>query len=325
MVCPRENEAPLTNTLLVILLIVFVVLMAWTAASSVLDSVGRRRGRAEAVGEERFDGGVRVTAATVGVVGASGVDPAYSAMATRPVGAESPEQREAVPRLGRVARERYLSQARLGITHYIVIFIVASVLGLLAEELWMWVSQGRVESRVGVVWGPFSPLYGFGALVFTVVLWNFRDSPWYEVFLVSMGTGAAIEQTTGLCMEYFWHAQSWTYIGLPDAITQWICWTSVLLWGVLGVVYGRVVLPEAVWIMGEPSSRVQAVVVGVLVALVSVDLIATAYCFFRMEQRALGIAPQNVVDVYVDSRMGDDFIENRFENLVVGRQLDPNQ
>lgn len=299
--------------------------MAWTAASSVFDSVERRRGRAEAVGEERFDAGTRVTAATVGAVVPIGSDPAYRAMATRPVGAESPEQREQVPRLGRVARERYLSQARLGITHYIVIFIVASVLGLFAEELWMWVSQGRVESRVGVVWGPFSPLYGFGALVFTVVLWNFRDSPWYEVFLVSMGTGAAIEQTTGLCMEYFWHAQSWTYIGLPDAITQWICWTSVLLWGVLGVVYGRVVLPEAVWIMGEPSSKVQAVVVGVLVALVSVDLIATAYCFFRMEQRALGIPPQNVVDAYVDSRMGDEFIEDRFENLVVGRQLDPNQ
>lgn len=321
------------NTLLVILLVIFVCMLAAWCSRSVMDAQLRSRGRARALGEERFEADSAVDAGTL-----DGrrrlprplrrrtppADPAYGSMATRPAPAVSSEQRRAVRRAERLARDQYLDRATLGITVYIVVFIVASMLGLFAEEVWMWHSQGRMENRAGVVWGPFSPLYGFGGLLFTVVLWNFRKASLAEVFLVSMGVGAAIEQSTGMAMEYFWHAQSWTYLGLPDAITQWICWSSILVWGVLGVVYARLVLPEIVWVVGEPSHRLQGAVVAVLVVAISVDLLATAYCFYRMGQRSLGIPPQNAVDVYVDGHFNDEFIEGRFQNLVVGKQLAPN-
>lgn len=323
------------NTLLVILLVFFVCMLATWCARSVADARRRSQGRAQVLGEERFEADSAVDADTLGGRrGALAVlfgrrtpsqDPAYGSMGTRRAPAVSCEQRAAVRTAERLARDQYLDHVRLGIVVYIVVFVVASALGLVAEEAWMWVSQGRMESRVGVVWGPFSPLYGFGALLFTVVLWNFRKASLAEVFLVSAGVGAAIEQSTGMAMEYFWHAQSWTYLGLPYAITQWVCWQSILVWGVLGVVYARIVLPEIVWLVGEPSSRVHVAVVAVLAVAISVDLLATAYCFYRMGQRSLGIPPQNAVDVYMDSHLNDEFIEGRFQNLVVGQQLAPNE
>ena len=99
---------------------------------------------------------------------------------------------------------------------------------------------------------------------------------------------------------------------------------GIVAGAVLGVIFTKVVLPEFVWFIGEPSSKTQAVLVGVLVAFITIDLLATAYCFYRMEQRALGIPPQNAVDVYVDSHFNNDFIQDRFQNLVVGSQLAPN-
>lgn len=344
----------LINTLLLILLFVFVCLLTSWAISEVSWRFMSGRSYSEAMGRERFDADDVVDASTLAYkasssdslqsriasrlarkesqrqerfrkrVGVSRHDPAYYELRTRTGRPMSKEQRKATLKAERMAKHQYLEQASLGITHYITIFLVCSLLGLVGEEIWMWHSQGLTQSRVGVVWGPFSPLYGFGGLMFAIVLWNFRDSKWYEILLASMGAGAAIEQATGMCMEFFWHAQSWTYLGLPDAITQWVCWRSIVLWAVLGVIFTKVVLPEFVWFIGEPSSKTQAVLVGVLVAFITIDLLATAYCFYRMEQRALGIPPQNAVDVYVDSHFNNDFIQDRFQNLVVGSQLAPN-
>lgn len=95
-----------------------------------------------------------------------------------------------------------------GFYQYIIIFLIASILGLVLEMVWMFVMFGIVESRVGLVWGPFSPLYGFGAVLLTMLLWKLRKKPWWVIFVVSAVTGGLLEQGTGWCMEYFMHAES---------------------------------------------------------------------------------------------------------------------
>ena len=222
-------------------------------------------------------------------------------------------------------REDFLEHMRPGFYHYVIIFIVASVAGLILEMVWMFVSSGRTELRVGLVWGPFSPLYGFGACLLTMVLWNFRTAPRGQVFVLSALLGGGLEQTTGMLMENLFHAQSWTYLGLPDAITQWIAWRFIFAWGVIGLVWCRVVMPEVIYRIGEPTTRAQVVIVTVMTVLLIVDMLATVFCFYRKAQRDAGIPPSNPVDAYVDARFNDEFIANRFQNLVVGQDLEPNK
>lgn len=318
----------MANTLLVVQLAIFLVLITGWAMTSMSYRVARGRSYRALAGDERFGDDIQATLNAIEaermVTAVKKKDPAYQGLKVKERKRLSKEQRRTIFRAEAKARDEYLQTASLGIFHYIIIFVVFSVLGLLAEEIWMWVSVGNTESRVGVVWGPFSPLYGFGALMFTIVLWNFRGCRWYEILLVSMGLGAALEQTTGMAMEYFWHAQSWTYIGLVDAITQWVSWTTVALWGVIGLFYTKVLMPELVWHIGEPSRPAQTVIVGVLVAFMTLDLLMTAYSFYRLEQRSLGIPAQNAIDAYVDYHFNDEFIADRFQNLVVGEQLEPN-
>ena len=44
------------------------------------------------------------------------------------------------------------------------IFFSASILGLFLEDIFHLVVYGGWESRAGFVWGPFSPIYGVGAV-----------------------------------------------------------------------------------------------------------------------------------------------------------------
>ena len=58
-----------------------------------------------------------------------------------------------------------------------IIFLISSILGLLLETVYTLVVFGVFESRAGLVWGPFSPLYGCGAVLLTALLWGARDWP----------------------------------------------------------------------------------------------------------------------------------------------------
>lgn len=227
----------------------------------------------------------------------------------------SKEQQRVIRDARRQLRDDFLNDNCPGFYQYLIIFLVASVLGLILETIWMFVAYGVLESRVGLVWGPFSPLYGCGAVLLTVVLWRLRDQPTWMIFLISAGLGGILEQLAGWSMETVMHAWSWSYLHFPDHITQWVAWRFLIVWGLLGVAWCKVIMPELLYRIGEPTSRRQAVVVSSLTAFIALDIAMTVACFWRAGKREEGVPPQNVFEEYVDRHFGDEFIKGKFENL----------
>ncbi len=227
------------------------------------------------------------------------------------------EQRKRVRAAERKERTEYLDNFNVSFYQLVYIFVIASMLGLLLEEIWMFINFGIKESRVGLVWGPFSPLYGFGAVLLTMVLWRLRKRPWWQIFLLAAVLGTLLEQLTGWGMETFAHAESWNYLSLPDHITQWTAWRFVVMWGILGLVWVRVILPEMLYLIGRPTTRQKRVVVGVLVAFLAADIFVTISCFSRNNERAEGIPAHNAYESWIDEHYDSDFINSRFENLTV--------
>ncbi len=235
----------------------------------------------------------------------------------------SNEQRNAILQARLEMREDFLDDTVPGLYQYIIIFLVSSVLGLVIETIYTFVIFGIWESRVGLVWGPFSPLYGAGAVLLTMVLWRLRKEPVWKVFLISAVLGSALEQVSGWSMEHFAHLQSWTYLGLPDHITQWVAWRFVVMWGILGVVWCRVIMPEMIYRIGEPTSRRQVILVTLLAAFIALDVTMTVACFWRAGQRFEGVPPRNGFEMYVDTHFDDRFMAETFENMRIGEDIPP--
>ncbi len=217
-------------------------------------------------------------------------------------------------------RENYLDLIELSWYQLVIIFLVGSVLGLCLEEIWMYITAGLTESRVGLVWGPFSPLYGFGGVLLTSMAWEMRrrKAPWWVVFLISACVGGLLEQITGWSMEYLLGAYSWSYLHLPDAISQWVAWRFLFFWGLIGLIWYRYIMPEVVYIIGVSTTYRQVVFVGLLALYLALDISMTAACFYRCSQRDRGIAPANSFETWIDEHYSDEFIEARFQNLVFG-------
>ena len=222
------------------------------------------------------------------------------------------------------AVDEYLDHLHLGWYQVVIIFFLGSMAGLLIEEVWMLATSGLTENRVGLVWGPFSPLYGLGAVALTVLSFALRSrgAAGWQVFLVSALVGGVLEQLAGWSMSAFFDAESWTYLHLPDHITQWVAWRFLLMWGLLGLAWCRAVMPRLLYQIGMPTTRRQAIFVTLVAVYLVADVAMTLVCFDRKAERDAGVPPANAFEQWVDTNYSDEFIAGRFQNLKIGGERD---
>ena len=236
------------------------------------------------------------------------IDVASPALQTAPFSKPKPTQAEL---------SAYLDKMHLGWYQVVILFIVGCMAGLLIEEIWMLITAGLTESRVGLIWGPFSPLYGTGAVFLTVICYQLHKHHANNlvIFLVSIVVGGTLEQLTGWGMQEIFHSESWTYAHLPDAITQWVAWRFLGFWGILGLIWCRVIMPRALYKIGEPTSKRQAIFVTLLTVYLVADITMTVACLGRKAQRDAGIPPSNAFEMWVDTHYDDSFVSTRFQNM----------
>lgn len=217
------------------------------------------------------------------------------------------------------AVDEYIDHMHLGWYQVIIIFFVGCMAGLLLEEIWMLATAGLTENRVGLVWGPFSPLYGTGAVLLTALCFLLRrkGAGMVAIFLVSAAIGGGLEQVTGWAMETLFNATSWSYSHLPDHITKWVAWRFLFFWGILGLVWARTVMPRLLYQIGMPTTRRQVLFVTLVAVYLVADIGMTMACFNRKTARDAGVPASNAFEQWVDTNYSDEFISGRFQNLVI--------
>ena len=218
-----------------------------------------------------------------------------------------------------VLREHFMDHLKLGWYQFVMLFFIASILGLVIEEVWMYVTEGLTESRVGLVWGPFSPLYGSGAIILTLIFFYMRKkhAKWWLIFLVSMVVGGLLEQIVGWSMYTFMGASSWDYSEVPGAITRWVAVPFLFFWGILGLVWAKILMPEMLFAIGKKTTKRQVVFITLLSIYLIADIFMTLACFERLSERERGIPPEGVFEEWIDTHYSDEFIKNRFQNMKI--------
>ena len=76
---------------------------------------------------------------------------------------------------------------KLTIHQLIWYFIIFSVLGLVIETLYCFVTTGIWESRKGLIYGPFCPVYGIGATIIIFLLYKLKDQKIKLFFCINGG------------------------------------------------------------------------------------------------------------------------------------------
>lgn len=208
------------------------------------------------------------------------------------------------------------------------VFFVCSVLGLILEEVWhmVVVDPGVYQDRAGMLFGPFSPIYGFGAVLMTMALNRFYKKSPLIIFLVSALIGGAFEVFVGWFMQTSFGVVSWSYshirlFGMPDPIAVLTggrtCTPFACMWGLGGLIWIKVLLPRLLKLINMIPWKRRYSATVILTAVMLIDGVMTLQSLDYWYQRVNGTVRNIPVAQFYDKHFDNEYMENRFQSMTM--------
>lgn len=199
------------------------------------------------------------------------------------------------------------------------VFTLCSVIGLAIEEVYHLIVFGEYQDRAGLVFGPFSPIYGVGGMCLLTIAKRIQALPLPGMFLVAAVSGGIVEYLTSLLLESAFGLQAWDYTGNWLSIGGRTSGYYLILWGLLGMICVKILLPLFESAVLPRLNRIPSIVSKALGAFIALDIAITMVAFGCWQEREAGVAPESYVQRVCAVAFDDDFMATRFETLSFAR------
>lgn len=129
----------------------------------------------------------------------------------------------------------------LYIVKIIAYFIIYSFFGWVMESVLKTYTQKKPVNS-GFLYGPFCPIYGFGAIIMFLVLDSFKNNI-IVLFIMAFVILSMWEYIVGWLLEKLFNTKYWDYTENKYNIKGRVCLMNSLFWGFLGVVFTKFIHP----------------------------------------------------------------------------------
>lgn len=196
------------------------------------------------------------------------------------------------------------------------LFMIGNVAGFLMETFWAFFIQRRVELRVGLVWGPFIPVYGFGAVIMTLLLYRFYKKRDLVTFAAAAVVGAAFEYFCSLFQELAFGTVSWEYSGTTANIGGRTNLMYALIWGVLGLLWVKDLYPRISKLIEKIPKKIGSPLTVILCVFMIADMFVSGTAVIRRGQRMKGIPANGGYEMWLDKHFDDKYLEFVYPNMI---------
>ena len=200
-------------------------------------------------------------------------------------------------------------------------FMVGSIIGLIVEIIFhmVVVDPGVYEDRAGLLWGPFSPIYGVGAVLMTIALNRFKDRNIIFIFIVCTIIGGAFEFFVSWFMEMAFGATAWDYSDqfLGDLFGGRTCLLFASMFGFLGLVWIELLLPVFLRLFNLIPWKLRSSVTLVCAAFMLVNSVMTLQALDNWGARVAGHVPEAGIEQFYAENFDDEYMANRFQSMTI--------
>lgn len=214
-------------------------------------------------------------------------------------------------------KEKAAEIARAPLNIYMVfwLFLIAGFAGDLVEVVFWLITRGELTSRSSLLYGPFSIVWGAGAVLLTLVFHRMDDQSAARIFMTGTLLGGAYEYICSWLQEVFFGACFWDYRHLPLNLNGRVNLVFCLFWGLAAIVWVRLAYPglyDLVSRIPRQRGRRAAALAGVFLTCSTV-VSAAALC--RMDQRREGVPAMGTVSQLLDELYPDSRLHDRYPNM----------
>ncbi|MGN0536041.1 MAG: putative ABC transporter permease [Eubacterium sp.] len=194
------------------------------------------------------------------------------------------------------------------------IFLICCVTGFIVETIWCFIRHGYIESRKSLVYGPLSVAYGMGGVILSLALYKLRNAKLPKIFLVSFIVGTVTEYICSLGQEIVFGSVAWDYSNVPLNINGRVCLLYSLFWGVLGILWVKVLYPLMSKMIEKMPVNLGKILTWAFIIFFVFDSFISASAAIRMDNRDMGKPPTNQFEVFLDNRFDDERMQKIYAN-----------
>lgn len=197
------------------------------------------------------------------------------------------------------------------------VFLICSVIGLVVETIYFYATHGWYMDRAGMLWGPFSPIYGFGGTLMTIFLNRFHSKNVVLIFLVSAVIGGTFEYFTSWFMQTAFGITAWDYSGTFLNIDGRTNFFYMCCWGLLGVLWIKRLLPFMLYFIKKiPWSwrYTLTTICAILYIFDGVFTLITIDCWYLRESH---VPETTAIEKFCAKHFDDSYMQNRFQTMTM--------
>lgn len=202
------------------------------------------------------------------------------------------------------------------------IFIIVSIIGCVVETIVCIVQKGHFEIRQGVIYGPFIPVYGAGAVLFYVVVPiitgatanNAKEISNIKIFVYTMILGGVTEYLFSYGQECLFGTISWDYSNIPFNLNGRTSLLHCIYWGVGGIIFIKFLYPYIENLSNKINMKRLTLATTCLAIFMVYNISISMLAGQRQMERVQNISANSRLDVYLDEKYPDKLMDAIFSN-----------
>ena len=178
-------------------------------------------------------------------------------------------------------------QSKITIHHLFWYFLIFSVVGLLLETLYCYVTVGVFESRKGFIWGPLCPVYGVcgTALIWMLEKLNYKKS--WKLFGAGFILGSVTEYFLSYMLEAIYGVRFWNYEYLRFNLNGRISLVFSIYWGALSVILMKIAKPLIDKFVDGLKKNNKIIIETIIFIFLVIDCLVTVWGIQTYQNRIL--------------------------------------
>ena len=200
------------------------------------------------------------------------------------------------------------------------IFVIGCIIGVIWEgslNCFKMIFNGLTpifKLYKGVIYGPFSPVYGFGAVLITVFLCE-KKLKNTKIFLYGSILGGVLEYMISFLQETFIGTISWDYSNRILNINGRTTLIYMAFWGLLCLIFVKYIYPFISNLIEKIPTKYGNIIFKCLFVFILFDSIISWTALYRQQERRNGIPPRTIVGKYYDIIYSDARLNKVFFNM----------
>ena len=192
------------------------------------------------------------------------------------------------------------------------VFIIGCVIGFFWESIVCLFNKGYIENRSGLIYGPFTPVYGAGALLYMLAASKTKNIK--HMFFITAFLGGLIEYLFSFFQEILFNTISWDYSDVFLNINGRTSVLHMIVWGMLGVIFLKLIYPYINKVLDSVPRKLLYVGTWIMFIAMLLNVFISTFAGIRQDERSKNIPPSNIFEKFIDKSYPDERMDKIFTN-----------